>query len=413
MSSGKRCRVATCCATHDDYRNETPATGFAPMKPFSFQLPVEVHFGPGSLALLSRYTHLGQRAALVCGRASARANGALDRVLAHFPGALVLDGIPENPETRDCEAHAVTCREAGVDCIIALGGGSVLDAAKAVALLATNSGACADYLDDSSGCAPALPIMAIPTTAGTGSEVTPYSVLVDSALREKKTLRHPSLYPRVAILDPQLTLALPRDVTVATALDALSQAMEGMVSKRATPFCDLLALEACRLIRATLPWILTAPQDEVPRGILLYAAMLSGVVIAQSGTTLVHGMGYHYTLDYGIAHGAANALLLPPVFAWNALLLPATVATLAGTLGRPGPPKTESAAQSIVVALYEFYNEIGFPAAARDHGVPRDAAARFAESIIRAPYRFKNQVGDFTKADVEGLYESAWSGKVS
>ncbi len=412
MSSGKRCRAATCYATHDDSRLEVYALGRAPMKPFAFQLPVEVHFGPGTLSLLSRYGHLGHRAALMCGRSSARASGALDRVLEHFPGALVIDGIPENPETSDCEAYAATCREAGVDCIIALGGGSVLDAAKAIALLVTNGGACADYLDDSNGCKPALPIVAIPTTAGTGSEVTPYSVLVDSALREKKTLRHPSLYPRVAILDPQLTLALPREVTVATALDALSQAMEGMVSKRATPFGDLLALEACRLICAALPWVLTAPHDEEARGVLLYAAMLSGVVIAQSGTTLVHGMGYHYTLDYGIAHGAANALLLPPVFAWNAILPPATVASLAGILGRPGPPKTESAAQAIVVALYDFYDEIGFSPAARDHGVPQDAAARFAESIIQAPYRFKNQVGDFTKADVEGLFEAAWSGRV-
>ncbi|MBL7648557.1 MAG: iron-containing alcohol dehydrogenase [Candidatus Hydrogenedentes bacterium] len=383
------------------------------MKNFAFQLPVEIHFGPGALAELTRYRQLGRRPALICGRRSARASGALDRVMEFFPGALVLDGIPENPETSHCEAHARACRQAGVDCIIGLGGGSALDAAKAIALLATNDGDCADYLDDSSACNPALPILAIPTTAGTGSEVTPYAVLVDTALREKKTLRHPTLYPRAAILDSRLTLALPRDITVATALDALSQAMEGMVSKRATPLGDLLALEACRLIRATLPWVLTAPHDEEARGLLLYAAMLSGVVIAQSGTTLVHGMGYHYTLDYGIAHGAANALLLPPVFAWNAVLLPATVASIAGTLGYPGPPKSDSAARAIVAALYDFYAEIEFPSAARDHGVPQEANARFAERIIKAPYRFKNQIGEFTAADVEGLFEAAWSGQVT
>lgn len=382
------------------------------MKSFSFQLPVEVHFGPGTLDFLSRYRHLGARPAVICGHNSARASGALDRVLAQFPEAHVMEGVPENPETAFCDAKAEACRAAGVDFFIALGGGSVLDAAKAIALLTTNRGVCAGFLDDATACAPALPMVAIPTTAGTGSEVTPYSVLVDSALREKKTLRHPSLYPRVAILDPQLSVALPRDITVATALDALSQAMEGMVSRRATPYGDLLALEACRLIRAALPWVLTAPHDEEPRGVLLYAAMLSGVVIAQSGTTLVHGMGYHYTLDYGIPHGAANALLLPPVFAWNAVLLPATVVTIARTLGRPGPPKSASAAQAIVSALYEFYAEIGFPSAARDHGVLREANARFARQIIQAPYRFKNQVGDFTEADVEGLYEAAWSGEV-
>lgn len=380
------------------------------MKSFSFQLQVEVVFGPGTLQQLSRFRGLGQRAAILCGHHSARANGALDAVLEHFPGALVLDGIPENPDTLDCEERASRCREAGVDCIIGLGGGSALDAAKAVALLVTNGGRCADYLDDSSGCKPALPLLAIPTTAGTGSEVTPYSVLVDNSVRQKKTLRHPSLYPRAAILDPRLTLGLPRDVTVATALDALSQAMEGMASKRATPLGDTLALEACRLIRGTLPHVLEVPEDEDARGVLLYAAMLSGMVIAQSGTTLVHGMGYYYTLDYGLAHGAANALLLPPVFAWNARHLPTTVAALAGALGHPGPPKPESAARAIAAALYEFYAEIGFPPAARDHGVPREAAARCAASIIREPYRFKNQVGDFTEGDVAGLFEAAWGG---
>lgn len=382
------------------------------MKEFTFNAPVEVIFGPGCLGQLARFRHLGQRAAILCGNHSARANGTLDAVLVHFPEALVLDGVPENPGTLDCEERAARCREAGVDCVIGLGGGSALDAAKAVALLVTNGGTCADYLDDSSACRTALPLIAIPTTAGTGSEVTPYSVLVDAASGQKKTLRHPSLYPRAALLDPWLTMDLPRDVTVATALDALSQAMEGMVSKRATPPGDVLALEACRLIRGALPRVLAVPGDEDARGQLLYAAMLTGMVIAQSGTTIVHGMGYYYTLEHGIAHGAANALLLPPVFAWNAVLLPATVAAIAGALGHPGPPKTESARQAILAALYELYAEIGFSPAARDHGVPLSAAAQFAARLIREPYRFKNQVGDFSEADVAGLFAAAWAGRV-
>jgi alcohol dehydrogenase class IV len=382
------------------------------MKDFSFHLPVEVISGEGCLAQLARFRHLGQQSAVLCGTHSARANGSLGAVLAHFPEALLLDGVPENPGTLDCEARAARCRDAGVDCIIALGGGSALDAAKAVALLVTNDGACTDYLDNSSACRAALPLIAIPTTAGTGSEVTPYAVLVDAASGTKKTLRHPTLYPQVALLDPKLTLSLPREITVATALDALSQAMEGMVSKRATPLGDTLALEACRLIRGVLPRVLAVPRDQEARGKLLYAAMLSGMVIAQSGTTIVHGMGYNYTLEYAIAHGAANALLLPPVFARNALLLPATVAAIAKALGHPGPPKTESAQRNILAALYEFYAEIGFSPAARDHGVPQEAAKRFAASIFQEPYRFKNQIGDFSEADIEELYKEAWAGKV-
>lgn len=382
------------------------------MRQFSFHLPVEVILRSGCLSQLSRFRHLGQRAAICCGSHSAKTNGSLDAVLTNFPESLVLDGVPENPGTLDCEERASRCRDAGVDCIIGLGGGSALDAAKAVALLVTNGGSCGDYIDDSSACRAALPMIAIPTTAGTGSEVTPYSVLVDAASGQKKTLRHPTLYPRVAFLDPRLTLGLPRDVTVATALDALSQAMEGMVSKRATPLGDTLALETCRLIREALPKVLVNPNDEDARGVLLYAAMLSGLVIAQTGTTIVHGMGYHYTLDYGIAHGAANAVLLPPAFAWNARYVPEAVAALAGALGHPCAAEPEAAAEAITRALYNFYAEIGFPSAARDHGVPEEAAKRFAASIFREPYRFKNQIGDFTEADVAALYTAAWAGAV-
>lgn len=380
------------------------------MKPFAFQLPVEIVFGSGCIQQLSQFRGLGQRPAILCGGHSARANGALDAVLEQFPGALVLDGIPENPEIRDCEARARCCREAGVDVVIGLGGGSALDVAKAVALLATNHGPCETYFDVSRVQNPALPIIALPTTAGTGSEVTPYAVLVDGESRRKKTLKHPSLYPRVALLDPRLTLALPPAVTVATALDALSQAMEGMASKNATPPGDTLALETCRLIRAALPRVVARPDDEASRGVLLYAAMLSGIVIAQSGTTLVHGMGYYYTLEYGIAHGAANALLLPPVFAWNARHIPCVVSALATALGHPAPPDAQAATGAILSALYEFYAAIGFSPAARDHGVPREASIRLAQSIAQEPYRFKNQVGDFSEAEVAGLFDAAWSG---
>lgn len=381
------------------------------MKPFSFSLPVEVVFGSGSLPQLSRFTNLGQQVAVLCGRQSARASGALGAVLKYFPGALVLDVVPENPETRDCEVWAARCRDGGVDGVIGLGGGSALDAAKAVALLLTNPGRCDTYFDAANIHHEAVPLIAIPTTAGTGSEVTPYAVLVDSTLRQKRTLRHSSLYPRAAILDPQLTIGLPASVTLATGLDALSQAMEGAVSKKATPLGEPLALEACRLIRGALPRAMAVPEDLDAREVLLYAAMLSGIVIAQSGTTLVHSMGYYYTLEYGIAHGIANALLLPPVFEWNARHLPYTVSALAGALGYPCPPKTAAASNSISRALKSLYAEIGFESAARNHGVPQDAATRFAAHIIREPHRFRNQVGEFTEADVAGLFEAAWQGR--
>lgn len=381
------------------------------MDSFSYHMPAAVVFGADALDRLPKLLAPYQRPAIVCGRASARRSGALDTVLARAPGAIVLDGVAENPETEACDQLASVCREARADVLVALGGGSVLDAAKAVALVAPNGGRCADYLDPHPDLINPLPLIAIPTTAGTGSEVTPYAVLVDSHARRKKTLKHPGLFPAAALLDPALTLSLPRDVTLAAGLDALSQGMEGFVSRRATPITDLLALDVCRRVAAALPVACAEPDNLGARGELLYAAMLSGVVIAQTGTTLVHGMGYYYTLEHGIAHGAANALLLPPVFQWNAEHLPGKVAALAEALGNPCASKPESAAKAIATALYRLYKTLEFAPAARDHGVSRNAAIQYAADIIQDPYRFKNQVGNPDKESVRWIFLASWAGE--
>lgn len=394
-------------------RRDEPVTAeYTSMNPFTFFMPTTVYVGRDSLAELTRFQSRFRTPAIVCGAQSARASGALDAVRASFPGAPVFDGFPENPETTVCEAYAASVRKAGIDGIIALGGGSVLDGAKAIALLAPNDGCCIDYFDTPPAHSP-LPLIAIPTTAGTGSEVTPYAVLVDPEARKKKTLKHPGLFPIAALLDPALTVSLPPAVTIATALDALSQGMEGYVSRRATPPGDLMALQVCRLVRQALPAALHNPGDLDARASLLYAAMLSGIVIAHTGTTIVHGMGYYYTLEHGIPHGAANGLLLPPVFQWNAIHAPEKVAQLAGALGRPCAPEIRPAADAVATALYEFYELIGFPRAARDHGVPEAASVAFAADIITDPYRFKNQIGELTLEPVTALFRAAWAGDVA
>lgn len=378
-----------------------------------FYMPTDVSIGVGCVDRLASCRSLGKRPLVLCGSRSARASGALDAVLRQLPDAVVLEGFPENPETAVCEAYAAQARSAGVDWVVAVGGGSVIDGAKAIALLVPNGGLCDDYFDAPTLAHAPLPLVVLPTTAGTGSETTPYAVLVDSTLRKKKTLKHPGLFPRMALLEPGFTVALPPDVTVATGLDALSQAMEGMVSLKSMPTGDVIALEICRLIHRHLPRVWDAPDDLEAREGMLQAAMLSGIVIAQSGTTLVHGMGYYYTLEYGIAHGAANALLLPPVFHENARYVPEKVAALAGALGHVGAPEPAAAAASIVNALYELYAKVDFSPAAADHGVPGHTAARMARDIIQEPYRFKNQVGDWDETAVEALYSASNRGRIA
>lgn len=381
------------------------------MKAFRFSVPTEIVFASGCLDTLAGHSQaLGTKALVVTGCRSARKSGVLDRVLAHLPGATLLEGIDENPGDTTCDEGAGLCRQSGCDHIIALGGGSPIDAAKAIAVLATNGGRCADYFgNDRFGKTP-LPVVAIPTTAGTGSEVTPYAVLVDTKEGAKRTVGGRGLFPRTALLDPDLTRTLPRDLTINTGLDALSQAMEGMLSLNATPIGDALALEVCRTVRAWLPRAAEAPEDSDARSAMLYAAMLSGCIIAQSGTTLVHGMGYQYTLEFGVPHGLANALLLAPVFALNARYEAQKVALVAEALGNSCEAVPEAAARAIGVALHAFLRELGVSPAAEDAGVEEGRLETLARNVYGEPGRFKNQLGTLSEGDVRRLYELSFKG---
>ena len=393
---------------------------------FHHLIPTEIVFGPGCLRELGpRCQNLGRKALLVTGRHFARAAGVLDDALAQLPGAIVFDEVVENPTDGICDRAGLICRQEGCDFVVGIGGGSAMDVAKAAAGLARNPGPCRQYFGSEKFEQEVLPIVAVPTTAGTGSEVTPYSVVVDSAERVKRTLTARGLFPAVALLDPNLSLTMPRHVTVSTGLDALSQAMEGVVSRRCTPLCDLLALEACRIIAQWLPRAVedgaahrrvastarVASTDNIEaRSWMLYASMLAGCVIAHTGTTLVHGMGYYFTLEYGLPHGLANGLLLAPSFEFTARYRPDKVAAIATALGADATAAPNEVGATIGRAIHAFLARIGVSPAAKDAGVGSDRLAEFAAQLIADPYRYRNQVGDVTEKDVLRFFQQAHSG---
>jgi len=380
------------------------------MSLWRYCVPTAIYFGRGLFARSGELVHLlGQQPLLVTGRNFARQSGVLEQLLEQVPGAVVFDEVEENPGLLVCERGGALARARGCDSIIALGGGSAMDAAKAIAILATNSGRCEDFIGAEKYTVAPLPIAAIPTTSGTGSEVTPYAVLVRESDNTKRSITGAALYPRLAICDPELTLSMPRAVTAATGLDALSQCMEGFVSRASTPLGDVLALEGCRLVREFLPRAIEQPDDLEAREQIMFAALLSGCVIAQSGTTIVHGMGYAYTCHFGIAHGLANALLLAPVFRHNALYNPVKVARLAEALGAIDAATDPSSA--IVECIHAVLNACGVDPSAAAHGAERDRLFAFAEELWGDSHRFKNQIGEFSLESLHALYLASLDGR--
>lgn len=378
---------------------------------FSFHLPVSVRFGAGVFDELGRVTAaIGSRPLIVTGVSFARRSGLLERAQDLLSHSAVYEGVPENPGFAVCERLAEAARSHGADCLIAIGGGSAIDAAKAAAGLALNEGGCAQYVGKDTFANGALPIIAVPTTAGAGSETTPYAVLLDEVAGEKRTIAGTALFPRVALADPELTRSLPAAVTMATGLDALSQAMEGMVSAKATAIGDTLALEAIRLVTAHLPAAVRDGGDMDARSGMLYAAVLSGAVIAQSGTTLVHGMGYPLTLNWGIVHGLANGLLLAPLFRFNGEQAPATVRLMAEALGARPENAAADPGGAAARGVHDLFRRCGASPAGRDHGMRAEALDGMAAAIFAAPYRYRNQPGTMSEALIARFYREACEG---
>lgn len=282
---------------------------------FTSYMPTRLIFGRDCIRQhTSTIKPLGTRAFIVTGARSARMNGSLQQITQalgtlNIPFVL-FDEVEANPSVETVRRAAEQLKKENCDFVIGIGGGSPMDAAKAIALLGCNTLG-HDDLFSGRFDTPPLPLIAIPTTAGTGSEVTPYSILTDKRINNKRNLSSDNLFPAVSFLDPAFTDSLPLDITVNTAVDAMSHAIEGFLSRRAIVLIRPLAMESLSMLGPCLK-SLAAGHLPSPEGreTLLYASMLAGIVIAHSGTTCVHAMGYPLTYYKNIDHGRANGLLL-------------------------------------------------------------------------------------------------------
>jgi alcohol dehydrogenase len=340
------------------------------------------HFGAGAIGALPgviRGTG-GQAVALVTDQALASTP-----VVAAATAALASDGLTPavfagvhaNPTTEDvaagaAEAAALAAGGTAVT-LVAVGGGSVIDAAKGIALAAVNPerGRALDYRG--TFARPALPLVAVPTTAGTGAETNAFGVVTDAAAGRKFYVGHASTLPVAAILDPDLTLGLPPAGTAATGVDALTHALESYLSVRANPWADGIALQVIRMVSAYLPRAVADGADREARSQMLLAAHLAGAAMASTGLGLCHAIGHSLGSRFGIAHGAALSLVLPQVLRFNLAARQDRLADVAFALGAGDTAASQAGnAEAAILAATALRDGLGLPGALAGFGIGAD-----------------------------------------
>jgi alcohol dehydrogenase len=284
------------------------------LRAFDFFLPTRIIFGCQRINELHSILPAGiDRILVVTDRRIASALPALAGCRSQLGGreAGVFQDVRENPDFANVQDGGRLAREVGAQLVIGIGGGSVMDAAKGIALLAVNPIDLRRVLQEETPLHPALPVICLPTTSGSGSEVTPYAVFTDLEGQTKIGYANPTLFPIASILDPELTYSMPESLIVSSGLDALTHAAESYLSTAGTFLSDLLALHVIETVLADLEAASRKDIEAMDR--MAYAAMLGGMVITHGGTILPHIMGYCLTMHHGVAHGRACAAMLPAV----------------------------------------------------------------------------------------------------
>ena len=355
---------------------------------YRFSLPVEIVFGRGSLRELgAEAAAVGCRALVVAGRHAMRETGELDRALALLSGAGVQSEhyaqVEPEPSVETVDYGVHIARDMEADLIVGLGGGSVLDAAKAIAFLINKPAGARDYLEGRALEGPGVPMIAIPTLAGAGSECTSTVVLSDHTSRKKNSFRGSFLFPRVSIIDPELAISAPPRPTAVSGIDALVQAIETLVSIHATPLTECLALEASGRIFPALLHAYRNPTDLEARTDLAWGATLAAAAFSSARLGAVHGLAHPLGIRYHIPHGLVCGALLPYVMHFNREVVMAKYARLAHALGlstRGISP--ENCVEEAIGALRELLRALDLPLDLSGYDIPEEDFPAIAEEAL-------------------------------
>lgn len=370
------------------------------------------YFGPGAREVLPEVIgRLGKKKALVVTDKGLLQFGVAKKVTDVLDAAGleydIFSEVKPNPTVRNVQDGVAAFKEAKADYLIAIGGGSSMDTAKGIGIVINNP----EFADVVSleGVAPtkhkSVPIIALPTTAGTAAETTINYVIIDEEKHKKMVCVDPNDIPAVAIIDAELMYSLPKGLTAATGMDALTHAIEGYITKAAWELSDMFEIEAIRMIAKYLPTAVEEPQNPEGRNGMAVAQYVAGMAFSNVGLGLVHGMAHPMGSLFDIPHGVANALLLPTIMEFNMPLCIEKYGKIAEAMGVDTKGMTpEEAAQAAVDAVKALSLKVGIPQHLSDLGITEKDIPALSEQAL-ADVCTPGNPREVTLADIEGLYK--------
>jgi len=381
---------------------------------FSINQPTRIVFGVNKVKRLSDLvTELGGNRVFLVADPGLQQAGIIKRISAVLDEAKIpytlYDKVTPEPGLKLADQGLKLAKKMKADCVVGVGGGSALDIAKAISILLTNGGKAEDYLGLGKIKLQGVPKIMIPTTAGTGAEVTFTAVFINEKTNSKGGMNGDPLYPDATILDPALTLSLPAHVTAATGIDAFTHALEAFVSTQSHAISDMYALEAIDLISNNLRVAYANGGNLEARSAMLLGSLLGGKALATAGVGLVHAMAYPLGGMFNTAHGLANAVLLPYVVEYNIIGCPEKYAMIAQLMGyeTEGIPLRE-AAQLAVEAIHQLNADIGIPNSLTALNIPTNKIPEMAKIALTVTRPVENNPRKPTVEEVIAIYEAAF-----
>ena len=374
-----------------------------------FFMPSNNLIGAGALEMaVTQMAGMGFTKALIVTDAPLVKLGFAERLTALLKQAgmdsAVFDDVKPNPTVANVNAGLAALQKLGADCVVSLGGGSPHDAAKGIALLATNGGKIEDYEGLDKSAKPQLPLIAVNTTAGTASEMTRFTIITDESRHVKMAIVDKHVTPILSVNDPVLMEDMPASLTAATGMDALTHAVEAYVSTAHNPITDACALQAIALIAQYLPTAVQSPRDKTAREQMAYAQFLAGMAFNNASLGYVHAMAHQLGGFYDLPHGVCNALLLPHVEQFNMR----AAADRLGVVGRTlAGHNADLAGLGPIEAIQKLARTVGIPATLRELGVKESDFETLATNGMKDVCGLTNPVQP-TLEEVVGIYRAAY-----